>query len=157
MVEGSSILLHSYTQGAETMAHKGFPMSKRQFRIGELSEALQVERYIIRFWEKEFNINGYRSPGGQRFYTVDDLASFINIKELLYQKGYTITGARLQLEMQKKVAATPLRQTIAPARKALQTLCDECRKNQTIKQELEMLAQQVQTLQKQLIQFQKQS
>ena len=132
------------------MAHKGFPMSKRQFRIGELSTILKVEKYIIRFWEKEFKISGFRSPGGQRFYTVDDLATFINLKELLYEKGFTIAGARQQLEFQKKKSAFTGKRTIAPARKIIQNLCTNCKKDATIQQEFEALTQQVQALQKQL-------
>lgn len=47
-------------------------MRKKQFRIGELATKLGVERFVIRFWEKEFNINSYRSQGGQRFYDERD-------------------------------------------------------------------------------------
>lgn len=72
-------------------------MAKRQFRIGELARALEVENYVVRFWEKEFALTGTRSVGGQRFYTNDDLALFQNIKDLLYNQGFTIAGARKQL------------------------------------------------------------
>ena len=67
-------------------------MSKRQFRIGELASALDVEKYVIRFWEKEFGLQATRSTGGQRFYTIDDLAMFSRIKKLLYTEGFTIAG-----------------------------------------------------------------
>ena len=72
-------------------------MSKRQFRIGELARALNVENYVVRFWEKEFALEGTRSVGGQRFYTNDDLKLFQRIKDLLYGQGFTIAGARKQL------------------------------------------------------------
>jgi len=69
-------------------------MQKRKFRIGECAKHLNVERFVIRFWEKEFNLKTDRSIGGQRFYSEEDLAVFKKIKELLYQKGFTIAGAR---------------------------------------------------------------
>ncbi|MGD1997467.1 MAG: MerR family transcriptional regulator [Candidatus Dependentiae bacterium] len=72
-------------------------MAKRQFRIGELARALNVENYVVRFWEKEFKLEGTRSVGGQRFYTNDDLELFQRIKDLLYNQGFTIAGARKQL------------------------------------------------------------
>lgn len=73
-------------------------MQKRKFRIGELAEQLNVERFVIRFWEKEFKIKTIRSSGGQRFYQEKDLEKFKLIKELLYKRGFTIAGAKKQLE-----------------------------------------------------------
>lgn len=73
-------------------------MQKKQFRIGELAKQLNVERFVIRFWEKEFNIKPHRSHGGQRFYIEEDLNTFILIKDLLYNNGFTIQGARQQLK-----------------------------------------------------------
>ena len=48
-------------------------MQKRQFRIGQLAENLGVERFVVRFWEKEFKLACDRSDGGQRFYSEQDL------------------------------------------------------------------------------------
>jgi DNA-binding transcriptional MerR regulator len=72
-------------------------MSKKKFRIGELSKALQVKKFVIRFWEKEFELKADRSDGGQRYYTQDDFKAFNTIKHLLYKQGYTIAGAKTQL------------------------------------------------------------
>ncbi len=72
-------------------------MQKRQFRIGQLAKQLGVERFVVRFWEKEFGIKTTRSEGGQRFYSEDDLNTFTEIKKLLYQEGFTIAGAKKQL------------------------------------------------------------
>jgi len=77
----------------------------RKFRIGALAEKLGVERFVIRFWEKEFNIRPTRSSGKQRFYTERDLEKFSAIKDLLYDKGFTIAGAKRYLKKPlKKVA-----------------------------------------------------
>jgi DNA-binding transcriptional MerR regulator len=78
-------------------------MQKRKFRIGELAKILNVERFVIRFWEKEFLLKPTRSEGGQRFYDEKDLERFKQIKELLYEKGFTIAGARKQLKFKLNV------------------------------------------------------
>jgi DNA-binding transcriptional MerR regulator len=72
-------------------------MKKNKFRIGELAEKLGVERFVIRFWEKEFGLSSSRSNGGQRFYDADDFSLFVQIKQLLYEQGFTISGAKKQL------------------------------------------------------------
>jgi DNA-binding transcriptional MerR regulator len=75
----------------------GMRMRKKQFRIGHLAAALGVDDFVIRFWEKEFKLPTNRSQGGQRFYTAEDLERFKNIHELLYKKGFTIAGAKQEL------------------------------------------------------------
>ena len=74
-------------------------MQKRQFRIGELAETLGVERFVVRFWEKEFGLKPTRSDGGQRFYEEKDLETLQAIKELLYERGFTIAGAKKHLKI----------------------------------------------------------
>lgn len=81
-------------------------MEKRKFRIGELAEHLNVERFVIRFWEKEFNFKGYRSGGGQRFYDEQDLKQFKAIKELLYEKKFTIAGAKQAFKKGTSITAS---------------------------------------------------
>ena len=87
-------------------------MEKKRFRIGELAEKLEVERFVIRFWEKEFGISSDRSEGGQRFYTEEDLAMFERIKELLYNLGFTIHGAKKQLAIDAAAAPGAKRTTM---------------------------------------------
>jgi DNA-binding transcriptional MerR regulator len=72
-------------------------MQKIKFRIGELAQQLNVECFVIRFWEKEFSFKSNRSHGGQRFYGEKDLARFALIKDLLYNQGFTIAGAKKKL------------------------------------------------------------
>lgn len=78
-------------------------MQTRQFRIGELAKKLNIEPFVIRFWEKEFNIRPHRSNGQQRFYSEKDLAKFEHIKDLLYQQGMTIAGAKKTLNSKPQV------------------------------------------------------
>ena len=76
---------------------------KEIFRIGELANNLSIERFVIRFWEKEFEIRAKRTPGGQRFYDENDLKYFATIKELLYQRKFTIAGAKEVLSKSKNI------------------------------------------------------
>jgi DNA-binding transcriptional MerR regulator len=73
-------------------------MERRKFRIGELSRKIGVEQFVIRFWEKEFDIESKRSNGGQRFYDEKDYRRFKRIKDLLYEKKFTIAGAKEELK-----------------------------------------------------------
>lgn len=73
---------------------------KDEFRIGTLAQQLDVKRFVIRFWEKEFDIPSHRSSGGQRFYKAQDIEQFKLIKKLLYEKGFTISGAKKVLKKQ---------------------------------------------------------
>jgi DNA-binding transcriptional MerR regulator len=95
-------------------------MQKRTFRIGYLARHLAVERFVIRFWEKEFNIKPTRSEGGQRFYDEHDLATFIEIKDLLYKRGFTIAGAKKQLE------TAPKQYNIIASQKTTMSVTEEC-------------------------------
>ena len=72
-------------------------MEKRKFRIGDFAQHLGVKNFVIRFWEKEFNIKPGRSQGGQRFYNEEDFEKFKLIKELLYEKKFTLEGAKSEL------------------------------------------------------------
>jgi DNA-binding transcriptional MerR regulator len=86
-------------------------MRKRQYRIGDLSKALKVKKFVIRFWEKELGIKPERSAGGQRFYEEKDFETFKKVKHLLYEKKFTIAGAKTELKNNKK--ATPVTTVIA--------------------------------------------
>ena len=83
---------------------KGLSMNE-QFKIGKLAELLKVEKFVIRFWEKEFAIRPQRTMGGQRFYEKEDFEQFKLIKELLYKKGFTIAGAKKVLNQRIKNTA----------------------------------------------------
>ena len=79
------------------MQHQKVSMSQNQFRIGDLANELKVKKFVIRFWEEQFDLESGRSSGGHRSYTHKDLRIFQMIKDLLYQQGYTIEGARKRL------------------------------------------------------------
>ena len=71
------------------------------FRIGDVSSLAGVESYVLRFWETEFkNIRPKRTPSGQRLYRKRDVERILTIKRLLYEKKFTIEGAKQYLKRQ---------------------------------------------------------
>jgi len=71
---------------------------KLYFKIGEVSEITELPSHVLRFWETEFaKINPRRTPSGQRLYRPRDVERILEIKYLLYEKKYTIEGARKHL------------------------------------------------------------
>ena len=71
---------------------------KEYFRIGEVSKILDVDTYVIRFWESEFkSIKPIRTKTYQRLYRRKDLEELLIIKDLLYADKFTISGAKRQL------------------------------------------------------------
>ncbi len=78
-------------------------MSKRQYRIGDVAKELKLKKFVLRFWEKELNLTPHRSLGGQRFYEEEDFETFKLIKTLLYERKFTLAGAKKELESLKKV------------------------------------------------------
>jgi DNA-binding transcriptional MerR regulator len=74
---------------------------RKQYRIGHVAKELNVKRFVIRFWEREFGLSCSRSIGGQRCYEQYEIERFKRIKELLYSQGFTIAGAKKLLEEQE--------------------------------------------------------
>ncbi len=83
------------------------------FRIGDVSELLGVEPYVLRFWETEFPmLQPKKGKTGHREYKRKDVELLLEIKRLLYDEGFTIAGARKALKgkgrsTQKKPPASP--------------------------------------------------
>jgi len=76
---------------------------KLYFRIGEVASLCRLPAYVLRFWETEFpQLKPVKSSTGQRMYRRRDVESVLRIKKLLYQDGFTITGARAQLREETK-------------------------------------------------------
>ena len=76
---------------------------KLYFRIGEVSTLCHLPAYVLRFWETEFpQLKPVKSSTGQRMYRKRDVESVVRIKRLLYDDGFTIAGARVQLREENK-------------------------------------------------------
>ncbi|MBZ5667825.1 MAG: MerR family transcriptional regulator [Acidobacteriia bacterium] len=76
---------------------------KLYFRIGEVASLCRLPAYVLRFWETEFpQLKPVKSSTGQRMYRKRDVESVVRIKKLLYEDGFTIAGARVQLREEIK-------------------------------------------------------
>lgn len=72
--------------------------SKRYFTIGEVSDLCAVKPHVLRYWEQEFpQLKPVKRRGNRRYYQRQDVIMIRQIRSLLYDQGYTIGGARLQL------------------------------------------------------------
>ena len=93
---------------------------KLYFRIGEVAGLCRLPAYVLRFWETEFpQLKPVKSSTGQRMYRRRDVESVLRIKTLLYEQGFTISGARLHLLAERKAersqSALPFAQQHKPA------------------------------------------
>ena len=76
---------------------------KIYFKIGEVSEIIGVEPYVLRYWETEFDLlKPSKAPSRHRLYKKRDVELLLDIKRLLYSDGFTIEGARKKLKENKK-------------------------------------------------------
>ena len=83
-----------------------FP-DKLYYRIGEVSKIAGVPAYVLRFWESEFSaIRPGRTPSGQRLYRKKDVELILTVKQLLYDKKFTIEGARNQLAITPNIVSS---------------------------------------------------
>jgi DNA-binding transcriptional MerR regulator len=81
------------------MASKARVQKRLYYKIGEACKALGIQPYVLRYWETEFPaLTPSKSRSGQRVYSEKELEVIRRIKELLYEEGYTIAGAKKKLE-----------------------------------------------------------
>lgn len=72
---------------------------KLYYKIGEACKILEIQPYVLRYWEKEFPLlSPGKSKSGQRVYSERERDIIRRIKELLYEEGYTIAGAKKKLD-----------------------------------------------------------
>jgi len=85
----------------ENTPHSKELPDKFYFKVGEVGKIVGVPAYVLRFWETEFkSIRPKRTPSGQRLYRKRDVERILIIKELLYEKRFTIEGAKQHLKSQ---------------------------------------------------------
>jgi DNA-binding transcriptional MerR regulator len=94
--------------------------AKRYFTIGEVGELCGVKPHVLRYWEQEFvQLKPVKRRGNRRYYQHQEVLLIRRIRELLYDQGFTINGARNQLgrkkfEIQSVKNATPTTNALAP-------------------------------------------
>ncbi|MFP3874873.1 MAG: MerR family transcriptional regulator [Thiohalophilus sp.] len=99
---------------------------KRYFTIGEVSELCAVKPHVLRYWEQEFpQLKPVKRRGNRRYYQRQDVIMIREIRSLLYEQGYTIGGARLQLSEnnnQPKKAGKADKETLRQMRMELEEI-----------------------------------
>ncbi|HEX3129224.1 MAG TPA: MerR family transcriptional regulator [Thermoanaerobaculia bacterium] len=83
------------------MAGKARVQKRLYYKIGEACKELGIQPYVLRYWETEFPaLAPSKSRSGQRVYSEKELEIIKRIKQLLYEEGYTIAGAKKKLEVE---------------------------------------------------------
>ena len=73
--------------------------AKRYFTIGEVAELCRVKPYVLRYWEQEFTqLKPMKRRGNRRYYQHHEVLLIRRIRDLLYEQGFTINGARHRLD-----------------------------------------------------------
>ncbi|WP_426175475.1 MerR family transcriptional regulator [Massilia sp. TWR1-2-2] len=82
--------------------------AKRYFTIGEVSELCGVKPHVLRYWEQEFTqLKPVKRRGNRRYYQHHEVLLIRRIRELLYEQGFTISGARNKLDSRGGEALSP--------------------------------------------------
>jgi DNA-binding transcriptional MerR regulator len=81
--------------------------AKPFFKIGEVAKIIGVKPHVLRYWESEFpSLRPKKNPSGQRIYAKADIEAIVEIKNLLYNEQYTISGAKQMLARQHEIILT---------------------------------------------------
>jgi DNA-binding transcriptional MerR regulator len=90
--------------------------AKRYFTIGEVSELCGVKPHVLRYWEQEFTqLKPVKRRGNRRYYQHHEVLLVRRIRELLYEQGFTISGARNKLEGGRNGGRRTVEPTAEPA------------------------------------------
>ncbi len=96
---------------------------KLYFSIGEVGELCDLKPHVLRYWEQEFlQLSPSKRRGNRRYYQRKDVLLVRQIKNLLYGKGYTIEGARLQLAGDESVSLQKMQHSHATLQSVLSQL-----------------------------------
>ena len=95
--------------------------AKRYFTIGEVAELCGVKTHVLRYWEQEFTqLRPVKRRGNRRYYQHHEVLMIRRIRDLLYEQGFTISGARNRLQelAQAQRAVSSMPEDAAPAQAA---------------------------------------
>jgi DNA-binding transcriptional MerR regulator len=93
------------------------------YKIGEVSSIVQLESYVLRYWESEFPfLKPRKNKAGQRVYTKKNLELILQIKNLLYNEKYTIAGVRRKFNENSVKKKSVSIETIQHVRKKLKEI-----------------------------------
>ena len=110
--------------------------AKRYFTIGEVSELCGVKPHVLRYWEQEFTqLKPVKRRGNRRYYQHHEVLLIRRIRDLLYEQGFTISGARNRLDESGNVSSARSGRAEAPQAPAV----DNTDLRQEIKNVIELL------------------
>lgn len=95
----------------ETQPSSSLPAipAKRYFTIGEVSDLCGVKPHVLRYWEQEFTqLKPLKRRGNRRYYQHHEVLLIRRIRELLYEHGFTINGARNRLDVAEPQTSAPV-------------------------------------------------
>jgi DNA-binding transcriptional MerR regulator len=105
--------------------------AKRYFTIGEVSELCGVKPHVLRYWEQEFTqLKPVKRRGNRRYYQHHEVLLIRRIRELLYEDGFTISGARNRLDNHlgaEDRAEAPARADLSAIKRELRALLETLR------------------------------
>jgi DNA-binding transcriptional MerR regulator len=104
------------------------PLKKMYYSISEVCSATSLEPHVLRYWESEFpTLRPKKNRGGKRAYQDKDIEIICQIKRLLYEEKYTISGAKQKLNEDRQSAETP-------STKRARSKADEARSSQLLEE-----------------------
>lgn len=119
--------------------------AKRYFTIGEVSELCGVKPHVLRYWEQEFTqLKPVKRRGNRRYYQHHEVLLIRKIRELLYEQGFTISGARNRLDGQESTEtsahiAAPVIETVQSMTAQLADTVDLVQVRAQIRQVIQLL------------------
>lgn len=100
--------------------------AKRYFTIGEVAELCAVKPHVLRYWEQEFaQLKPVKRRGNRRYYQHHEVLLIRRIRQLLYEEGFTISGARNKLEISDDTKLASAGDKKEPAPASMSTLREE--------------------------------
>jgi DNA-binding transcriptional MerR regulator len=102
--------------------------AKRYFTIGEVSDLCGVKPHVLRYWEQEFTqLKPVKRRGNRRYYQHHEVLLIRRIRELLYEQGFTISGARARLDQSGVPGKSADSAAVFPIKSELQQVIDMLR------------------------------
>ena len=104
--------------------------NKRYFSIGEVGQLCELKPHVLRYWEQEFpQLSPIKRRGNRRYYQREDILLIRRIRTMLYDEGFTISGAKQQLKgsqaKEVKQEISESKQTIREIRKELEDILSD--------------------------------
>lgn len=112
--------------------------AKRYFTIGEVSELCAVKPHVLRYWEQEFSqLKPVKRRGNRRYYQHHEVLLIRRIRDLLYEQGFTINGARHRLDSETAEPRAAARAAPSSTLVAQVSASERSPDSATLRQELE--------------------